>query len=132
MRYPLVALIIACFMDVASAQQLPSANVIPVVLSEQRTQVWRTFNLNPDCSAADVIVAKVTKAGKGQVEFEDNLGFSTYAKSSQKYRCNTQQTAGLSIFYTSPAGFKGTDSFEIELVNGRGAGRKASFRVMVK
>jgi hypothetical protein len=32
--------------------------------------------------------------------------------------CNTRQTAGLSIFYTSPMGFKGTDSFEIELVGG--------------
>ena len=68
------------------AQQLPSANISPVVLSEERTQVWRTFNLNPDCRAADVIVAKVTKPGKGQVEFEDNMGFSTYPKNSQKYR----------------------------------------------
>ena len=114
------------------AQQLPSANISPVVLSEQRTQVWRTFNLNPDCPAADVIVAKVTKEGKGQVEFEENMGFSTYPKNSQKYECNIQQTAGLSIFYTSPTGFKGTDSFEIELVNGRGQSRKASFRVTVK
>ena len=117
---------------VAGAQQLPSANITPVVLSEQRTQVWRTFNLNPDSSAVDVIVAKVTKAGKGQVEFEDNMGFSTYPQNSQKYRCNIKQTAGLSIFYTSPTGFKGTDSFEMELFNGRGASQKASFRVRVK
>ena len=52
-----------CFVDVAGAQKLPPANFSPVVLSEQRTQVWRTFNLNPDCSAADAIVAKVTKQG---------------------------------------------------------------------
>jgi hypothetical protein len=75
---------------------------------------------------------QVTKQGKGQVEFEENLGFSTYPKNSQKYVCNTQQTAGLSIFYTSPTGFKGTDSFEIELVGGQGQGRKGSFRVRVK
>jgi hypothetical protein len=132
MRYPFAALIIACFVDVAGAQELPPANTAPVVLSEQKTQVWRTFNLNPDCSAAGVIVAKVTKEGKGQVEFEENLGFSTYPKNWQQHGCNTQQTAGLSIFYTSPTGFKGTDSFEIELVNGRGQSRKASFRVRVK
>jgi hypothetical protein len=94
--------------------------------------VWRTFNLNPDCTAAGVIGAKVTKEGKGQVDFEENLGFSAYPHNSQKFRCNTQQTAGLSIFYTSPTGFKGTDSFEIEIVNGVGAARKASFRVRVK
>jgi hypothetical protein len=127
-----VAFGFACFVDVAAAQELPPANVTPVVLSEQKTQVWRTFNLNPDCTAADAIVAKVTKEGKGQVDFEENLGFSTYQNNSQKYRCNTQQTAGLSIFYTSPTGFKGTDSFDIELVNGRGQSRKASFRVKVK
>jgi hypothetical protein len=133
MRYPFAALIIACFVDVAAAQELPPANHVPVVLSEQRTQVWRTFNLNPDCSAAGVIVAKVTKEGKGQVEFEENLAFSTYLpKNSQRYGCNTQQTAGLSIFYTSPPGFKGTDSFEIELVGGQGQSRKVSFRVRVK
>jgi hypothetical protein len=121
-----------CFVDVAGAQELPPANTTPVVLSEQRTQVWRTYNLNPDCSAAGVIVAKVTKEGKGQVEFEENLGFSTYQKDWQQYACNTRHTDGLSIFYTSPPGFKGTDSFEIELVNGRGQSRKASFRVRVK
>jgi hypothetical protein len=131
-RYSFAALIIACFVDVAGAQELPPYNPAPVVLSEQRTQVWRTFNLNPDCTAADVIVAKVTKQGKGQVEFEENLGFSAYSKDSQKYRCNIHQTAGLSIFYTSPTGFKGTDSFEIELVGGQGQSRKASFRVKVK
>jgi hypothetical protein len=38
--------------DVAGAQELPPANSAPVVLSEQRTQIWRTFNLNPDCTAA--------------------------------------------------------------------------------
>jgi DNA invertase Pin-like site-specific DNA recombinase len=104
----------------------------PQLAKEQRTQVWRVFNLNPDCTAADVIVAKVTKQGKGQVEFEENLGYSAYPKDSQKYRCNTQQTAGLSIFYTSPTEFKGTDSFEIEIVGGHGQSRKSSFRVRVK
>jgi hypothetical protein len=117
---------------VAGAQELPPANFSPVVLSEQRTQVWRTFNLNPDCSAADAIVAKVTKQSKGQVEFDENLGFSSYPKDSQKYGCNTRQTDGLSIFYTSPTGFKGNDSFEIEIVGGHGQSRKASFRVRVK
>jgi hypothetical protein len=52
------------------------------------------FNRNPDCTAADVIVAKVTKQGKGQVEFEESLGYSAYPENSQ-------------------TGFKGTDSFEI-------------------
>jgi hypothetical protein len=132
MRYPFAALIVACFVDVARAQELPPANPAPVVLSEQKTQVWRAFNLSPDCTAADVIVAKVTKPGKGQVEFEENLGFSAYPKDSQKYGCNTRQTPGLSIFYTSPTGFKGTDSFEIELVGGQGQSRKASFRIRVK
>jgi hypothetical protein len=73
-----------------------------------------------------------TKQGKGQIEFEENLGYSAYSKDSQKYECNTRQTAGLSVFYTSPTGFKGTDSFEIELVGGHGQSRRASFRVRVK
>jgi hypothetical protein len=132
MRYPFAAFIIACFVGVAGPQELPPQNPAPVVLSEQRTQVYRIFNLNPDCTAPDVFVAKVTKQGKGQVEFEESLGYSAYPENSQKYGCNIRQTAGLSIFYTSPTGFKGTDSFEIEIVGGLGQSRKASFRVKVK
>jgi hypothetical protein len=98
---------------VAGAQEFSPANLIPVALSEQKTQVWRLYNLNPDCTAAGTIVAKITKEGKGQIEFEELLGFSTYPQNSQKYRCNTHPTDGLSIFYTSPAGFKGTDTFTI-------------------
>jgi hypothetical protein len=126
------ALIVVCFAGAAGAQELPPAHNTAVVLSEQKTQVYRTFNLNPDCSAAGEIIAKVSKAGKGEVEFDDILGFSNYLKDSQQYRCNTLQTPGLSVFYTSPTGFKGTDNFEIEIINGRGASRKASFRVTVK
>ena len=84
MRFPFAAIIIFCFVEVAGAQELPPANQARVVLSEQRTQIWRTFNLNPDCTAADVIVAKVTKQGKGQLEFEESLGFSTYPKEFSK------------------------------------------------
>jgi hypothetical protein len=43
MRYPFAALIIACFVDVAGAQELPPANPAPVVLSEQRTQGYSTL-----------------------------------------------------------------------------------------
>ena len=89
MRY-LFAAIIFCGVGVAGAQELPSANFAPVALSEQRTQVWRVYNLNPDCTPADAIVGKVTKQGKGQVEFEENLGFSTYPPNTQKSRCNAQ------------------------------------------
>ena len=131
MRY-LFAAIIFCGVGVAGAQELPSANFAPVALSEQRTQVWRVYNLNPDCTPADAIVGKVTKQGKGQVEFEENLGFSTYPPNTQKSRCNAQQTAGLSLFYTSPAGFRGTDIFGVEIVGGQGQSRKATFRITVK
>ena len=131
-KFLLTACAFVCLVDVVGAQELSPGTHSPVVLSEQRTQVWRTFNLNPDCSAADALVAKVTKQGKGQVEFDESFGFSNYPKDTQRYRCNTQQTAGLSIFYTSPTGFKGTDSFEIELIGGQGQSRKVSFRVKVK
>jgi hypothetical protein len=131
-RYSFAILIFTYFVGEAAAQVLPPANLTPVVLGEQKTEVWRTFNLNPDCTAAGVITPKVIKEGKGQIEFEENLGFSTYPKHWQQNGCNARPTDGLSVFYTSPTGFKGTDSFEIEIVNGRGQSRKASFRVKVK
>jgi hypothetical protein len=117
------------------AQQLPPATLKPVVRSEVRTQVWRTFDLNPDCTPAGDVTITVTKQPqKGNVEIEENLGFSTYSqqRAPQYYQCNTQPTAGTSVFYTSAAGFKGTDNFELEITSARGASRNAKISVNVK
>jgi hypothetical protein len=48
MRYPFAGFIIAGLIDVAGAQELPPTSLVPVALSEQKTQVWRLYNLNPD------------------------------------------------------------------------------------
>jgi hypothetical protein len=133
-RYPLVAFILLHLASVASAQQLPEGNLRPVVLTEERTQIWRTYDLNPDCTAAGDLAIKVAKPGKGHVEFEENLGFSTFPQQQfpQHYHCNTQQTFGTSVFYTSAPGFKGTDDLELEVTSARGASRKVKIRVTVK
>jgi hypothetical protein len=135
MRYALGAWIVTCFASVVGAQELPSANSNPVVLSEERTQVYRTFDLNPDCTAAGTITIRVTKDPvKGHVDIEDILGFSTYAQQQfpQLYHCNAQQTYGTSVFYTSAPGFKGTDNLELEAINAHGQSRKVRLRITVK
>ena len=125
-----------CFAYLAVAQQLPPATLKPVVRSEVRTQVWRTFDLNPDCSTAGEVTITVTKQPtKGTLEFEENLGFSTYPQQQfpQYFHCNTQPTSGTSAFYTSAAGFKGTDNFEVEATySARGTSRSVRFHVTVK
>ena len=92
---------------VAGAQQLPSANISPVVLSEQRTQVLRTFNLNPDCSAVDVIVAKVTKAGKGQVEFEATWDSAPTHKIRKSISATFSRPLGFQYFIRHQQGSRG-------------------------
>lgn len=56
MRYPLIALIVVCFAGAAGAVEVAPQAVTPVVLSEAKTEVYRTYSLNPDCSSNDAPV----------------------------------------------------------------------------
>jgi hypothetical protein len=134
-RYPLVACFLFPFATAVVAQELPSAALSPVVLTEERTQVYRVYDLLPDCTAAGIITIKVTKdPAKGQVDIGDILGFSNYSQQQapQLYHCNTLQTYGTSVFYTSASGFRGTDNLELEVISARGASRKVKLRITVK
>jgi hypothetical protein len=122
-----------CLVDTAQAVELPSATVTPVVLSETRTMVWSAYSHNPDCSVNEVPVVRVIKRpANGEVEIEEGSGYSHYPKDSQLYECNKQQTLMSNTFYTSKKGFKGSDSFEVEVFFTAGNSRKVRFRVTIK
>jgi hypothetical protein len=56
-----------------------------------------------------------------------------FTKTRNLYKCNSQRTIGMSVFYTSTAGFKGSDMFEVEVFyTSFATSRKVRFRVMVK
>jgi hypothetical protein len=132
-RYPFVACILFNVVGIARAEEFPPRTLNPVVLSEARSEVGRFYLLNADCSSAGDIVARVTKdPAKGQVDVNDVAGFTNYSKDDQRYQCNARTSSVVSIFYTSAAGFKGTDNFEAEIFYPNRNSQKIRFRITVK
>lgn len=130
----LASLVFFCWASSAWGVELAPRTVTPVVLSETKTVVFRVSDLNPDCTVSDTPVIRVTREPRsGTVEIEEGLGFSNYPKESQRYECNTKQTAMTNIFYTSAKGFKGADNFDIEVFYPQyGASQKVRLRVSVR
>ncbi len=115
------------------AAELAPLTMTPIVLSVTKSPVARFSQLAPDCSGESPLVVLTKSPAKGQVEIEENMGFSYYPKDSNLYKCNSQRTIGMSVFYTSTEGFKGSDMFEVEVFyTSFATSRKVRFRVTVK
>jgi hypothetical protein len=105
----------------------------PTVLSEARSRVARFDQIEPDCTGQAPLVVVTKPPAKGQIETEEDLGFALYSKELPQHKCNDQRTLGVSVFYTSRSGFKGDDSFEIEVFyTTYSVTRKVRFKVTVK
>jgi hypothetical protein len=99
------------------AQQPSTAN-ISVPTGKKRLVGFFT-NLNPDCSTAGEIDARVTKQPEnGTVEVETGTGFANYADNNQRHACNLKPSPGMRVTYTSKESFIGSDTFEVEFLSG--------------
>lgn len=132
--YCLVCLLLLSWTTAAQAKELRPATMTPVVLSGMRSRIARFDQVQPDCTAVELPVVLVTKKpANGQIEVEEEMGFSLYPNSVPQYKCNDQRTLGAAVFYTSSSGFKGTDRFEIEVFYTLYAStRKVRFTTTVK
>jgi hypothetical protein len=117
----------------ARARELPTLPVSAIVASGERTRVGITFHLNPDCSSAGKIIARVIEdPNKGFVEVVTEKGFTEYAKDTQAYKCNERESEITAFYYRSMDGFKGKDRFTVELFYPNGNYRKRVFNVEVR
>jgi hypothetical protein len=114
-------------------KELPVQTLMPVVLTDMRSRVARFDQVEPDCSAEAPLVVVKKGPTKGRIEIQEDMGFTNYAKETRLYKCNDQRTLGVAVFYTSGAGFKGVDNFEVEVFYTTFAvSAKVRFRVTVK
>lgn len=115
------ALLLAGVSQDVFAQQLPptTANVSPVVPTGKKRLIGFYSQLNPDCSVASDIDARVIKQPEnGTVEVAVGTGFSTYPESNQRHACNMKASPGTRVTYVSNDGFVGSDAFEVEFLGG--------------
>ena len=105
----------------ALAQSMPPATITPVVPSGKTRQVGFFTSLNPDCTGAGDIDARITKQPQnGSVEVEPGTGFAVYPEKNPRAVCNTKQVQGIRIKYTSKEAYTGKDTFEVEFLTPAG------------
>ena len=132
-RVALACLISASCASGGPAGELAPQTKTPIVLSATKSLVARFSQLAPDCSGQSPFVVVSKPPAKGQVEIEEDMGFAYYPKDSNLYKCTSQRTIGTSVFYTSTAGFQGSDMFEVEVFyTSFATSGKVRFRVTVK
>lgn len=117
----------------ALAQTIAPVTVSRTVPTGKEWQIGFYAALNPDCSGAGDIDARLTKKPQGgAVELEPGLGFTTYQQNNPLNVCNTKQVQGVRVKYTSKEGYTGKDSFEVEILDPRGADFVLKYSVTVK
>ena len=117
----------------AAAMTLAPTTTVATVADGARTRIGFSFSLNQDCSVAGPIIVRVLQAPKnGNFESVDEEGFSSYEKSDQRFRCNTESRIVQKYFYTSNIGFTGKDQVVIETFFSNGNSRKRIFNITIK
>ncbi|MGV3634704.1 MAG: hypothetical protein ACO1NY_10190 [Pseudorhodoplanes sp.] len=134
MRAVIVVIIHLALATAAAANELPPANLNPVVLSEASTGILFLHPIvGPNCSTEGSVNIKVIKQPKnGSLEMVDRMGHTAFAKDNQRYKCNESPVAGTWIEYSSKSGFKGSDEIEIQAFWERGVARKYRLKISVR
>lgn len=89
-------------------------------LSGERTKMGQAYDLNPDCTVAFLPSEKLMiPPHHGKVEIVKADIFSNY-KAAPGKKCNSIRTKGLEEYYTSVAGYGGSDSYTIRTSYGNG------------
>ncbi len=110
-----ICLLVLSWAATAQAKELRLVSMTPVVLSGMRSRIVRLDQVQPDCTAELPVVLVTKKPANGEIEIEEEMGFSIYPQSAPQSKCNDKRTLGAAVFYTSSRDFKGTDRFEIEV-----------------
>jgi hypothetical protein len=119
--------------SLASAQEIATPPINKIVLSGERTRVWMTYDLNPNCSPKGEIRLRLIEPPKhGDIEMVTEKGFTVYPKDSQMYSCNEKQSDVHAYYYRSRDGFTGKDRFVGEAFYSNGAYRKGVINVDVR
>ena len=117
----------------AAAQVVSTPPTNKVALSGERVRVGFSHNVNADCSSAGEIKSRVLEQPKnGVLEMVTEKGFPSYAKDSQKYKCNETQSDVQAYYYKSREDFKGKDRFVVEVFYPSGSYRKRLFTIDVR
>ncbi|MBB3353711.1 hypothetical protein FHT70_003659 [Rhizobium sp. BK049] len=100
-------------------------------LSGERTKMGQSYNLNVDCTAATIPKIRLAQApAHGSVDFVSE-GVYSNDKESQRVKCNSRKSPGVSEYYTSQSGYSGKDVYKVRVSYGEGTVKDVTVNINV-
>jgi len=108
---------------VGSNQGLAQGNLAPQTTPVRGAESGKKQRFNqyvfiqPDCSAPTLPTIKIAKQPfHGQLSIEQEEVYPNFPKDNARSACNSQKVKAMVAYYTSEAGFTGTDNFSLETI----------------
>jgi hypothetical protein len=90
--------------------------VVRGVDSGIRQVIDHYYSVEPDCSNPGYPEIKILKmAGHGTLAVENGETYPNFSKDNVRYECNKKKVAASQVLYESASGFRGKDSFTIQV-----------------
>jgi hypothetical protein len=105
----------------------------PVAIAGVPLRLAHFASLNPDCSSAGVVVARVAKpADHGVVTARVGEGYTNFVAANPRQHCNFHPTSGVNAVYTPDRGYAGPDSVALDVIFPTGEERQYTYNLNVK
>ena len=102
------------------------------VVSGERSKLNFSTALNPDCTAAGHITARISSApSHGSVSIHEDTDFTNFLPNNQRYPCNRKQSPGTVAFYQPDPSFIGADRAVIDYTYPNGEAETVTFNINV-
>jgi hypothetical protein len=111
----LCLLLCACA-DTPGDSALKPSIIVRGVDSGASQAIDNYYSVEPDCSNGGYPEIKVLRApGHGTVTLGKGEAYPSFAKDNVRYDCNKKKVATSEVSYQSAAGYRGKDSFTIQV-----------------
>jgi hypothetical protein len=102
-------------------------------VSGQRQLLGGWFNLLADCTSGGYPTLNILSAPEhGRVSVEQEVGVPLFDKNDSRSACSQKSFPGSKLYYTSEAGFTGTDRLEFERIGVQGAYEHYDYTINVR
>ena len=126
------AIFIAAAWPCAAQTQAPLTRE-PTVVSGKQSQVGFRLAINPDCSSAGEIDARILKKPEhGTLEITEGTAYPRYPEKSDRFHCNEQKVPASLVMYKSDDGYSGKDYIEVEFIGPLGGDFIHKYFITVK
>ena len=104
------------------------------VATAEKTTLGNLYALSVDCSPQEgsIRVRIVNAPEHGSVASEQGRGFTSFAQSNPRFKCNEKQVDMVLLNYRSEPNFTGTDKFDVLVLYPHGFAQTAHYTVNVK